>query len=534
MKFKFEAEAEDCQKLLAQTIDDFTKQSGETPTMLLDFDDDELSEGILCHESVIKSKAPHLYPALKTNMRKTLALRSWMKRPEKFPVSGSVPCVSWLGVFYYLYTEKLCYELDDFAALDLVSLAISFKLYALARVVMEVMKDIRKDNWALVTGERENRGNPYTASSVDMDVELENRVVPPLTFHGYMKALDFWDYKGIRLSGKTPRQLGMVQEEINFVELDRKTVKLLYESKKEVVDMVFLDFEVSNLELKKGVILSSSVKGGNFSWRIKLEFPKKVLKGRDSEVGMFLLCEDDQGGREWYGDISGHLIVVNHIDRDRDIVKTVSSRLSDVEQAWGFSNMFKIKDIVNPELGFVRSDSSSVILKARALVDNFEISNPGVADIMKRRRRKQMKNSGVKVKAKGSNAKVIQTGRKVDSQSKSDAKVDCQGDEKHEFKQDLCQSLSLCEVAENLTVKEDGAKSEEDNESKTVTKKKKKKPAEKCHLPSCGENARHRCSGCRGVRYCSQECSNQHWAQHREECRVTRERRERDEENGLD
>ena len=72
--------------------------------------------------------------------------------------------------------------------------------------------------------------------------------------------------------------------------------------------MVFLDCELGNLELKKGVILSPAVKGGHFSWRIKFEFPNKVMKGRDSEVGMFLLCEDEQGGIEWYGDISGHLV----------------------------------------------------------------------------------------------------------------------------------------------------------------------------------------------------------------------------------
>ena len=61
-------EAKNCQKLLAQTIDDFTKQSGETPTMLLKFGEDELSEGVLCHDSLIKSKAPHLFLSLKTNV----------------------------------------------------------------------------------------------------------------------------------------------------------------------------------------------------------------------------------------------------------------------------------------------------------------------------------------------------------------------------------------------------------------------------------------------------------------------------------
>jgi hypothetical protein len=527
-------EAEAHQKLLAKAIDDFTSESGETPTLLLNLGD-ELSEGILCHDSVIKFKAPHLYRLLKSKMRETLALSCIIGR--NCYSAGTVLSVSWIGLLYYLYHEELCHEVDGAGALELVTLALRFKLYGLARVVMEVMKVIRKDSWALVSGERENRENPFIASSVDMDVVFENRVVPPLIIHSSRKALDFWDFKGIRLSGKTPRQVGMVEKEINFVELDRKTVKLLSESSRELAVMVMIDFELSNLEIKKGVILSPAVSGGNFSWRIKIEFPKKVSKGRDSEIGMHLLCEDDHGGNEWYGDISGHFVVVNLLDRDKDIVKSVSSRLSDSEQSWGFSNMFKIKDTLGPDLGFVRSDSSSVILKARVLVDNFEISNPGVADIMKRRRRKQMKNGGVKVKR--SNAKTTLTERKVDKLVKSKAKVDSHGDDnKEDFKQDICQSLSLSEVnegdvaCENVKVKEDDAKPEDKIASKTGAKK--KKPAEKCHLPSCTENARHRCSACKGVRYCSQECSNHHWAEHREECRSIRERKERDEENGLD
>ena len=49
-----------------------------------------------------------------------------------------------------------------------------------------------------------------------------------------------------------------------------------------------------------------------------------------------------------------------------------------------FSNMFQIQDIAAAGSGFVRDGTSSVILKARVLADNFEISNPGVAEIMKK------------------------------------------------------------------------------------------------------------------------------------------------------
>ena len=65
---------------------------------------------------------------------------------------------------------------------------------------------------------------------------------------------------------------------------------------------------------------------------------------------------------------------------------------------------------------------------------NMRFSNPGVTKIMKRRRRKQMKNSGVKVN---------QTARKVFKAAKSKAKVDCHGDDmRKDFKQDICERLN--------------------------------------------------------------------------------------------
>jgi len=40
----------------------------------------------------------------------------------------------------------------------------------------------------------------------------------------------------------------------------------------------------------------------------------------------------------------------------------------------------------------------------------------------------------------------------------------------------------------------------------------------KCYSPSCNSVARHRCSVCRYVMYCSEGCSQQNWAAHREQC----------------
>ena len=65
-------------------------------------------------------------------------------------------------------------------------------------------------------------------------------------------------------------------------------------------------------------------------------------------------------------------------------------------------------------------------------------------------------------------------------------------------------------------------------------KRKRRKAVTKCYLPSCNEAARHRCSRCLGVRYCSQGCNDQHWAVHRVECRDMEERVKRDREAGLD
>ena len=48
-----------------------------------------------------------------------------------------------------------------------------------------------------------------------------------------------------------------------------------------------------------------------------------------------------------------------------------------------------------------------------------------------------------------------------------------------------------------------------------------------CAAPGCGATARlKRCKGCRAVRYCSMECLEAHWSEHRPECRRIRAQRE--------
>jgi hypothetical protein len=96
-----------------------------------------------------------------------------------------------------------------------------------------------------------------------------------------------------------------------------------------------------------------------------------------------------------------------------------------------------------------------------------------------------------------------------------------------ELKQDLCQRLppeSFVKVNSST----------EELDSQVEKKRKKRKPRDKCSLPTCNLFARHRCSRCLEVRFCSQECSNQHWVVHREQCILIRERKERDREEIMD
>merc|ERR1719470_778091 len=95
--------------------------------------------------------------------------------------------------------------------------------------------------------------------------------------------------------------------------------------------------------------------------------------------------------KQWFGNICEHSVLVNQLVRDRDIVKTISSKLRDSEQSLGFSNMFK--DIAVTKSGIIRDGTSIVALKARVWVDNCMTYNP---DDMKRRT--QMENSEVEVK----------------------------------------------------------------------------------------------------------------------------------------
>lgn len=43
-----------------------------------------------------------------------------------------------------------------------------------------------------------------------------------------------------------------------------------------------------------------------------------------------------------------------------------------------------------------------------------------------------------------------------------------------------------------------------------------KEKEKKCHV--CGENAKNVCSMCKGRRYCSSECQNSNWKEHKTEC----------------
>merc|ERR1719318_346359 len=87
-------------------------------------------------------------------------------------------------------------------------------------------------------------------------------------------------------------------------------------------------------------------------------------------------------------------------------------------------------------------------------------------------------------------------------------------DESEKFKQDVCQGLNSTGEGEEV-MKHD----EDKNNNQVIFKKKRRRATNICCLPSCNEKALHRCSRCLSVSYCSQECSEQHWAVHREQCR---------------
>jgi len=228
--------------------------------------------------------------------------------------------------------------------------------------------------------------------------------------------------------------------------------------------------------------------------------------------------------KQWFGNICEHSILVNQLNSDRDIVKTISSKLRDSEQFLGFSNVFKA--IAVPKSGIVRDGPSRVILKSRVWANNWETSIPCVADDMKRRT--QMENGEVEVN-------VSQTARKFDEPSVPNVKVDCHGDDiTEDLKQDVCLSLSLCDVdnnnitSVNPTINEEDVILEDDIESKESAKKKGRNENKLCW--SCSADPANvvlwRCKGCKKAWYCGEQCQEEDWPVHGPWCERKRNRRE--------
>ena len=57
-------------ELLAKTIHAHTQEFGEEPTTLMINMGDEFCKGVLCHSSVVKSKAPYLYDLVQKSKRR--------------------------------------------------------------------------------------------------------------------------------------------------------------------------------------------------------------------------------------------------------------------------------------------------------------------------------------------------------------------------------------------------------------------------------------------------------------------------------
>ena len=93
----------------------------------------------------------------------------------------------------------------------------------------------------------------------------------------------------------------------------------MHESKE--TSLIKVDFELDILDKRRGSVVSrplvASAKGGGLTWRIQIVFPEST---ETSKVGVYL--QVDGGGAEWSCNTAGNLMVVNQLDRIKDIVRS--------------------------------------------------------------------------------------------------------------------------------------------------------------------------------------------------------------------
>ena len=179
------------------------------------------------------------------------------------------------------------------------------------------------------------------------------------------------------------------------------------------------------------------------------------------------------------------------------------------------ADMEQMNDEKLPNRGENQVDSNMNEIKPTLMKNNGDERNPKVVKITK------------KIPT-GCVQDVCQPGECENPVEDTDGECEC-------FKRDICRSLSTLAVSRDAVEVDPEDCQEGVEKGKTIKDvAKKRKVVIKCYLPSCNEKARHRCSRCLGVRYCSQGCNDHHWAVHRLECRHMEERVNRDREAGLD
>jgi len=521
-------------KLLTEEVARFSHESGEKPSVIVKWGKEEIA----CHHTLLRSKCPELLEKIEEGY----CLDEVMEQELNHNM---------ISILYFVYTDLVKFWNEH--KFGLVCVAISYDLVELA---IEASKIVLDDDWTCITGlnagmcvtNRYHMDRKFTQDDVCIHLQKIPRDFVPL---------DLWDFKGKSLSTEvTPRQLMMVEKGVNVLQCDNETLKLFEKTGIEKQKFVKVDFEVDNLVNKKGVVLSPLSRASQ-SLRIKMVFPKSQDGGA---VGVYLLAAGVWASTTL--NVSGNLILVNQLDRKKDIVKEITTTFNDTLSDWGYGEMFSMCDITDPSKGFVKD--GVIICKARVLVDGHRIATYRYTQIMERRKKKQRtKCAGTKLpddkahplckNAKHDNS--IQENGYVGDIDKTIKRLEAQKKDKAheippyreiaesvvdeliskavievELKQGLCQSLP----PEGLE-KRNCSTDELDSKVEEVKKKRKKRrPRDKCSLPICNSHARHRCSRCLEVRFCSQECSNQHWAVHREQCNLIREMKERDREEIMD
>ena len=292
---------------IKKVIVDYWADSGERPSILVELD----GRNFRCHDSVLRLKSPKFLMFLSKEL--------YFINMDEDEFEDNVK-----NVVYFLYTGKLeHFEESKNRYLNL--LALGLDLPDLAKLAVRAKKRLNNDGLAYVAGNVERNLfvlSPEIDGRFDQDKfsyeEYRFKLKRPQDFF----VSDLLDFQGKSVNSQiSPRDLGMVEEELNFLEFDEKTYKLLKDHESKKTSLIKVDFELDILDKRRGSVVSrplvASAKGGGLTWRIQIVFPEST---ETSKVGVYL--QVDGGGAEWSCNAAGNLIVVNQLDRIKDIVRS--------------------------------------------------------------------------------------------------------------------------------------------------------------------------------------------------------------------